>query len=108
MDHPLLVPSAGDARPTWTLEDFQRAVMRAKRGQIAVIQFHGVPEGEHPWVHTPQERFEQYMAWLHEQGYEAIALRDLARYVDPNQAPADPVAIIEARKKAGGRMKKAE
>ena len=108
LDHPLLVPSAGDARPNWTLEDFQRAVKRAKRGQIAVIQFHGVPEGEHPWVHTPRERFEQYMAWLHEQGYEAIALRDLARYVDPNQAPADPMAIIEARKKAEGRRKKAE
>lgn len=51
LDHPLLIPSAGDARPVWTLEDFKRAAMRAQPGQIAVIQFHGVPEGEHPWFY---------------------------------------------------------
>lgn len=96
-DHPLLVPSAGDARPGWTLDDFQRAATRARPGQIAVIQFHGVPEGEHPWVHTPRERFEEYMAWLHEQGFKVIALRDLALYVDPDQVPADPTAVIRRR-----------
>src|SRR6516165_10161566 len=42
LDHPLLIPSAGDARPAWTLEDFQRAVQQARGGRIAVIQFHGV------------------------------------------------------------------
>ena len=26
VDHPLLIPSAGDARPDWTIEDFKRAV----------------------------------------------------------------------------------
>lgn len=98
LDHPLLIPSAGDARPVWTLEDFKRAAMRAQPGQIAVIQFHGVPEGEHPWVHTPRERFEEYMAWLHQEGYQAIALRDLARYVDPDRAPANPLAVMEQRK----------
>jgi peptidoglycan/xylan/chitin deacetylase (PgdA/CDA1 family) len=28
LDHPLLIPSAGDARPSWTLDDFKRAVSR--------------------------------------------------------------------------------
>ena len=32
-DHPLLMPSAGDARPDWTLEDFKKAVQQAKDGK---------------------------------------------------------------------------
>ncbi|MFO0953064.1 MAG: polysaccharide deacetylase family protein [Isosphaeraceae bacterium] len=96
-DHPLLVPSAGDARPNWTLDDLKRAVAQAKDGRIAVLQFHGVPEGEHPWVHTPRERFEEYMKSLHDEGFKVIALRDLARYVDPSQAPADPFAVVRER-----------
>lgn len=97
LDHPLLIPSAGDARPDWTLADFIRAAEQAREGRIAVLQFHGVPEGEHPWVHTPRERFEEYMKHLHDRGYQAIALRDLARYADPDQAPADPGEIIRKR-----------
>ncbi len=102
LDHPLLIPSAGDARPDWTLADFIRAAEQAREGRIAVLQFHGVPEGEHPWVHTPRERFEEYMSYLHDRGYKAIALRDLARYADPDQAPADPWEIIRLRKEALG------
>jgi hypothetical protein len=99
LDDPCLIPSAGDARPHWQRENFVAAVSQAKNGKIAVIQFHGVPEGEHPWVHTPMERFEDYMRYLHENHFQAIALRDLARYVDPAKCPSDPFAIIEARKK---------
>ena len=62
-----------------------------------MIQFHGVPEGEHPWVHTPRERFEEYMEWLHREGFTAIALRDLARYVDVDRTPADPMAVMRDR-----------
>jgi peptidoglycan/xylan/chitin deacetylase (PgdA/CDA1 family) len=96
-DHPLLIPSAGDARPGWTLDNFKAAVDQARGGRIAVLQFHGVPEGEHPWVNTPRERFEEYMKFLHEGGYRAIALRDLARYVDPQATPNDPWAVIRRR-----------
>ncbi len=99
-DHPLLIPSAGDARPHWTLEDFRRAAEQATGGRIAVLQFHGVPDRDHPWVHTPPELFEQYLKFLHEGGYRAIALRDLAKYVDPDAVPADPVAVVERRKAA--------
>src|SRR5262245_54374468 len=32
LDHPLLIPSAGDARPAWSLEDFKQAVAQAQHG----------------------------------------------------------------------------
>lgn len=99
-DHPLLIPSAGDARPDWTLDDFKRAVAQAKDGQIAVVQFHGVPDLDHPWVHTPPERFQEYMKYLADEKFRVIALRDLARYVDPTREPPDPMAVIEERKAA--------
>jgi peptidoglycan/xylan/chitin deacetylase (PgdA/CDA1 family) len=97
-DHPLLIPSVGDARPDWTLADFKRAVGKSGKGRIAILQFHGAPDNEHPWVHTPPEKFEDYMTYLHENGYKVIALRDLERYVDPNAKPPDPMAIINQRK----------
>jgi peptidoglycan/xylan/chitin deacetylase (PgdA/CDA1 family) len=97
-DHPLLLPSAGDARPVWTLENLKRAVSQARSGRIAILQFHGEPDVEHPWVHTPPERFEEYMKYLHDEGFKAIAMRDLAKYVDWRQKPDDPWKIIEQRK----------
>ena len=99
VDHPLLIPTAGDARPDWTLDNLKRAAAMASDGRIAVLQFHGVPEGEHPWVNTPRERFEEYMAWLHREGFKVIALRDLARYVDASKVPANPMEIMERRKR---------
>jgi peptidoglycan/xylan/chitin deacetylase (PgdA/CDA1 family) len=97
-DHPLLLPTAGDARPFWTLDNLKRATSQATEGRIAILQFHGAPDVEHPWVHTPPERFEQYMKYLHDQGFTAIAVRDLAKYVDWRRKPADPWKIIEQRK----------
>ncbi len=102
-DHPLLVPSAGDARPDWTLENFARAVRQATGGRIAVVQFHGVPEGEHPWVHTPQERFEEYMRYLHDNQYQVVALRDLEHWVDADTLPEEPWKFIDTRSCEGGR-----
>ena len=99
-DHPLLLPSAGDARPVWTLDNLKRAVSQAVKGRIAILQFHGAPDVEHPWVHTPPERFAEYMKYLHDEGYKVIALRDLAKYVDWTQAPADAWRVIEERKGA--------
>lgn len=99
LDHPLLIPTAGDARPNWELEDFVRAVQRGKGGRIAVLQFHGVPDTEHPWVHTPPEKFEQYTDYLAEHDYTVISLRDLAKYVHPGSAPLDPELVIKDRQK---------
>jgi peptidoglycan/xylan/chitin deacetylase (PgdA/CDA1 family) len=100
LDHPLLIPSAGDARPDWTLADFQRAVNQATNGLIAVLQFHGVPDREHPWVHTPPARFEQYLGDLHARGFRVVALRDLAPYAAAQRAAADPFAVIAQRQAA--------
>ncbi len=96
-DHPLLIPTTGDARPTWTLENLKAAVSMARDGKVAVLQFHGVPDREHPWVNTPLDRFREYVAWLKAQGYRCIALRDLARYIDPSDAPAAPWDVINQR-----------
>lgn len=97
LDDPLLIPTTGDARPTWILEDLKRAVTRAKDGRIAVLQFHGVPDREHPWVNTPPERFAEYLQWMKDNGYRCIAVRDLDRYVDPGDPPAWPWRTIEQR-----------
>jgi peptidoglycan/xylan/chitin deacetylase (PgdA/CDA1 family) len=98
LDHPLLIPSAGDARPGWTLDDFKRAVSQARGGRIAVIQLHGVPDTAHSWVNTPTPLFESYVKYLADNGYRVIALRDLARYVDPTVVPSNPWGVIEDRK----------
>lgn len=99
LDHPLLVPSAGDARPDWTMDDFRRAVDQARHGRIAVLQFHGVPDRAHPWVHTDRERFEQFMQHLADGGYQVIAMRDLEKYVDPEIIPSDPRGAMEDRRR---------
>lgn len=99
-DHPLLLPSAGDARPFWTLDNVKLATAQATNGRIAILQFHGAPDAEHPWVHTPPERFAEYMQYLHDEGFTAIALRDLAKYVDWREKPADPLKVIEERSKS--------
>jgi peptidoglycan/xylan/chitin deacetylase (PgdA/CDA1 family) len=99
LDHPLLVPTAGDARPHWTLDDLQAALSQARHGKIVVLQFHGVPDTAHDWVSTKRERFEAFMKHLADGKYTVIALRDLARYVDPEVVPVDPFGVIEDRKR---------
>src|SRR5262245_26367655 len=99
LDHPLLIPSAADARPGWTLDDFKLAVAQARHGRIAVLQFHGVPDTAHDWVTSTKEQFESYMKYLADNKFTVIALRDLAKYVDPVVTPNDPFGTIEDRKK---------
>ncbi|MEO2035271.1 MAG: polysaccharide deacetylase family protein [Planctomycetaceae bacterium] len=99
LDHPLLIPSAGDGRPDWTLDDFKRAIEQARFGRIAVLQFHGAPDTAHSWVNTPEDRFRLYMNYLAEHDFTVIALRDLARYVDSEVMPRDPGFVIEDRQR---------
>lgn len=100
VDHPLLIPTTADARPVWNLDHVKAAVAQARHGRIAVLQFHGVPDGEHPWVNTPRERFEEYMLWLKEAGCTVIALRDVARFTAGRPVPADPMSAINRRLQA--------
>jgi len=99
-DHPLLIPSAGDARPNWTLNDFVQSVEQARHGRIAVLQFHGIPDTAHAWVNTSPALFDAYMSYLAKHKYTVIALRDLARYVDPAVIPSNPQGAIEDRQHA--------
>ena len=96
-DHPFLLPSAGDARPNWDLQDLIDAVEQAKDGKIAILQFHGVPDTAHDWVSSSIDRFEAYLHYLATHDFQVIALRDLTRFVDPNRVPEDPMAIIRSR-----------
>ncbi len=100
LDHPLLLPTAGDARPDWRMDDFIRAVKQATSGRVAILQFHGVPDRAHPWVHTAPEQFAAYMKYLAVNRFKVIALRDLADYVDPGIAPQNHQEVIDDRQRA--------
>lgn len=99
IDDPLLVPTTGYAGPDWKMEDLVWSVDQAKDGKIAVLCFHGIPAIEHPWVNTDLKNFEKYMQYLRDEGCTVIAMRDLAKYVDPKNRPhkADPYAPIRKR-----------
>ncbi len=97
LDHPLLLPSAGDARPDWTLDNFIRAVEQACDGKVAILQFHGTPDTAHSWVNTSKQNFEAFMRYLAVNDYKVIALRDLSEYVDHDVKPTDPQEIVRKR-----------
>ena len=58
---------------------------------------YGVPDRAHPWVHTPPERFREYLRYLKREGYHVLAMRDLERFVDPCIKPDDPNQVIRER-----------
>jgi peptidoglycan/xylan/chitin deacetylase (PgdA/CDA1 family) len=93
--HPLLVPTTGDAYPDWNLEHFKKVLANAAPGEVVVLQFHGVPDVVHPWVNTPPERFQEYMQYLHDNGYRTLALRELLQYYDAAHLPED--AMLDTR-----------
>ncbi len=88
--HPLLIPSAGDAYPGLNLAHFKKVVTRAGNGEIAVLQFHGVPDIVHDWVTTDPVLFKECMQYLKDQGFKVIAMKDLGDYI-PNKLPDDPM-----------------
>ena len=91
---PLLIPTTGDAYPDWTFEHFQQVLARADPGEIVVLQFHGVPDAAHPWVHTPPEMFRRYMEHLKTAGFETLALRDIEPYLARSAPPNDPAVKL--------------
>lgn len=99
-DHPLLLPSAGDARPKWTVDNLIQAARQAQGGRVAILQFHGVPDTAHEWVSSSQQNFEAYLRYLKVENYRVIALRDLRKYVRTEEWPEDPTAIM--KKRTGG------
>lgn len=89
--HPLLIPTTGDAYPAWTFEHFKKVLASAQPQEIVVLQFHGVPDVKHPWVHTPPEALREYLQYLKQNGYRTLAMRDLVAYYNLSQLPADPL-----------------
>lgn len=77
---PLLVPTTGASGPNWNFDDFLWALDLARDGKAAIFTFHGVPDLDHPWVHTEPQFFEKCMEHLVAHHYTVIALRDLANY----------------------------
>lgn len=88
--HPLLIPTTGTPNSRWNLEHFRRAVGKARDGRFVVLRFHGVSDQKGPRLNTPVNLFRQYLAYLDEQGFDVIALRDLERYPPADKLPADP------------------
>ncbi len=74
--------TTGASGPHWNFDDFLWALNQAKDGNITVLTFHGVPDLDHPWVHTNPEVFTSYMDYLHKNDYTVIALKDLDQYID--------------------------
>jgi peptidoglycan/xylan/chitin deacetylase (PgdA/CDA1 family) len=101
---PLLIPTTADAYPKWTPEHFARVLSQGRPGQAIVLQFHGVPDVAHPWVHTEPENFKIYMAYLKDHGFRAIALRDLAPYIDFDKRPADPMVRTRYKPREPGKL----
>ena len=60
---------------------------QARDGNIVVFTIHGVPDYAHPNVTTPPGLFEEYMRFLKDNDYRAIAMRDLNRYITLRVSP---------------------
>jgi peptidoglycan/xylan/chitin deacetylase (PgdA/CDA1 family) len=83
-DHPLLVPSfsiAGLSR-----DKILAALAQAHDGRVVVLTVHGVPDTAHDWVTTSPAAFEECLAYLRDNHYRVVALRDMARYVNAADA----------------------
>ena len=62
----------------------------ARQGMVVVFCFHGVPDMEHPGVSLEPDTFKQMMQYLKDYDYQCIALRDMAKYIDPAKAAKLP------------------
>jgi len=77
---PLLIPTTGAAGPHYAYDDFKWSIDQARDGKICVLTLHGVPDLDHPWVHTEQSDFDRYVQYLIDNRHTVIALRDLRDY----------------------------
>jgi peptidoglycan-N-acetylglucosamine deacetylase len=78
VDNSLLMPSFSTTGP-----DEQRVIgilNKARDGQIVILTIHGAPDYAHPAVTTPPELFKAYLAYLTENNFNVVSVRDLARY----------------------------
>jgi len=83
VDNPFDVPAFGSIS---SVEAFVKSVRQATEGKIAVLLYHGVPDMEHPQCTVEPAVFKAQMQYLKDNRYTVIALRDLAKYIDPAKA----------------------
>ncbi|MCX6880280.1 MAG: autotransporter-associated beta strand repeat-containing protein [Verrucomicrobia bacterium] len=89
VDNPFDVPSYTLNDGT-TMQAFIKIVRRAVNGKVVVLTYHGVPDMEHAAVSVKPETFKVMMEYLKDNHYQAIAMRDLAAYIDPAKAAKLP------------------
>lgn len=89
VDNPFDVPSFSVTDDV-SVERFIGYVQQATEGRVVVITFHGVPDMEHPSVGLEPTTFKVMMKYLKDNNYTAVALRDLAKYIDPAKAAKLP------------------
>ncbi len=81
--HALRIPTTGASGPHWNFDDFSWSLDQARNGCATVLTFHGMPDLDHPWVHTEPAFFERCMQHLADNEYSVIALRDLTDHITP-------------------------
>jgi len=81
LNNRLVIPTTADAYPQWTLEYFKTIIERAEPGKAIILQFHGIPDVAHPWVHLDPDKFVSMMDYLEKTDCRVIALKDLDRYL---------------------------
>lgn len=86
--HPLLIPTTRDAYPDLKFRDFKQAIRQADNNRIVVLQFHGVPDPVHPWVHTDPEMLNRCLKYLSDHHYKVISMRELETFL-PENLPED-------------------
>jgi peptidoglycan/xylan/chitin deacetylase (PgdA/CDA1 family) len=82
LNNRLVIPTSADAYPEWTVEYFKTIIERAEPGRAIILQFHGIPDIAHPWVHLDPEKFIAMMDYLEGTDCRVIALRDLDKYFE--------------------------
>ena len=103
-NHPLLIPTTGDGYPSGTVEHFEQVIGRSRPGEIVVLQFHGVPDLAHPWVHTPPDQFIKYMRLLKARNFQTLTFRELQQFVDVEHPPLDPLEKVRYPRPRNGRL----
>ena len=96
VDNPFDVPSftIRDGPP---IENFIKQAQQACQGRVVVFTFHGVPDMEHQGVSLEPATFKVMMQYLKDNNYQVIAMRDLAKYIDPIKAAKLPPTANDAK-----------
>ena len=96
VDNPFDVPSFSMSDGI-SMENFTKKVQQACQGRVVVLTFHGVPDLEHPPVSLKPATFRAMMQYLKDNNYQCIAMRDMAKYIDPVKAATLPRTASDAK-----------